>query len=85
MAGKNKPVEFRKNPLKYIIIKAGMPFWLSIGVFIVSLAIVVQLTGEEPPGTLPGEITLRFFDAVGTIALFLAYLSLGVTEEDYTR
>jgi len=84
-AGEKKAASFSEEPFRYIVEKANPVFLICCAVFIVSFIAVLNLPLEDPPQSLFLYIIVRFFDAIGTIALFIAYLSAGVYDYDQTR
>ena len=85
MASNKTRVIFKENPLKYIWVKAGIPFWITFTIFIFSLLVILNVRLDDPPQSMFLLVCVRFFDIIGTIALFLAYLSVGISEQDYIR
>jgi hypothetical protein len=83
--GKRKAASFQEAPFRYIIEKANPVFLICLAVFLVSFLVVLNVPLEDPPQSMFLHYLVIFFDVIGMISVFVAYLSVGISEKDYIK
>lgn len=85
MAGIGLPAEFKKDPVRYIIRKANPVALVCLAAFLVSFTVVWKVPLQDPPQSQLLFIIVRFFDALGMVALLVFFLTVGAEEPQYIK